>query len=571
MKYKTLELSPNELYLDIQNPRFIVSPGGTQEDIISYLLESEDIINLCKGINSNKDLVIGERVVAYLDDGKYIVGEGNRRTCACKLLLNPNLAPEDIRDKIPKVSNETKKNISKIQVDIAKNRDEAMASMGAKHIAGIKKWSTYAKMKYFFDQFNSGKSIKFISEITLTSTQKVIQQIKFYNLLLYAKNINYFSPLERDKLFNFSDPNIKVSIFTKALTFSYKEGPFKDQSISSLLQMEYDSKNYRVKSTLPKTVFDKSLYIISKNSLDPNSSFNTRSKIDDLKDLSQLLIDYTKNPEKYSDLDIDLSENTQLELPISEENSINNIEVSTPSESFKTPSESLVPKSNTNNKLDGQLNFKEQNIIEINSSTSDQINKQPSIDLADTSSGKIFETKSKENIKDINTDLRPSVKMNERPSLPNFFSTLTWSTLDANNPENAGLISLCSEIQRISQKNHYKQYPISATILARALFEQTLLYYLKKDPVKYNSLTKRNNYKVPPLEKVISFTKTNIDNLIKDDQLKRCFKAFADSTGNKDYFDMVIHNPHLVVADPNMLDTIANNGLKGFIHLILNS
>ena len=70
---------------------------------------------------------------------------------------------------------------------------------------------------------------------------------------------------------------------------------------------------------------------------------------------------------------------------------------------------------------------------------------------------------------------------------------------------------------------------------------------------------------------MISFVKKNIDNLFKDDQIKRCFKAFADSSGNKDYFDMVIHNPHLIVADPDTLDNIAQSGLRGFIQLILNN
>ena len=33
----------------------------------------------------------GERVIVYEEGGKYIVLEGNRRVCACKILLNPRL------------------------------------------------------------------------------------------------------------------------------------------------------------------------------------------------------------------------------------------------------------------------------------------------------------------------------------------------------------------------------------------------------------------------------------------------------------------------------------------------
>ena len=104
----------------------------------------------------------------------------------------------------------------------------------------------------------------------------------------------------------------------------------------------------------------------------------------------------------------------------------------------------------------------------------------------------------------------------------------------------------------------------------RALFEQTLKYFLINNN-KYEKLKNQNNGRTPTLEKMIETTKKDHSNLFnKKANLSRCFKTFADSTGTKDYFDMVIHNPQLVKADFNIILSIANAGLRGFIQSVLN-
>ena len=551
MKILTENISPLNLSLDINNPRFIISPGGDESDAISYLLENEEIIELCKGINLNNGLLLGERIVVYKQDDKYIVAEGNRRTCACKLLLNPNLAPEKFRNLIPSIAKSTKNNINSIPIDIASSRDEAMSSMGSKHIAGIKKWASYAKMKYFFEQFNAGKSIDFISETTLSEKSKIITSIKQYKLLKYAENLSFFSDDEKNFLFDLSNKDIKISIFTKALTLKYTEGIFKGQSISSLLALNYDSETYEPITTINKYIFNKCIYLIAKSSLDPNIKFNTRSNIDELKELKQLLIEYKNNPSSFKDF---------------EDNE------TTKKDTKNSPYTKNSKKTSLNKKLINHQNNNDSNNKGNNSNTENisknNLNSQSLLNKDITEKNPIHPKSNTTNKKSKNI-LRPKNGKFKRPEPLKFFTNLTWSKVDPNISDNTGLLQICHEIVNISKNKDYKKYPISATILCRALLEQTLIYNLKNKN-KFTKLVKKNNNRTPPLEKIINYYKSDLNNIFSDDNIKRCFNSFADGTGNKDYFDMVIHNPHLVTADSLILDSIAASGLFGFINGVLN-
>ena len=85
-----------DLLLDADNPRFIVPPNASQQDIREYLLQYEEIEDLASGIVEHGGLMLGERVIACEEGGSYVVLEGNRRVCACQLLSNPSLLPGSV-------------------------------------------------------------------------------------------------------------------------------------------------------------------------------------------------------------------------------------------------------------------------------------------------------------------------------------------------------------------------------------------------------------------------------------------------------------------------------------------
>lgn len=82
------------LHLDPENPRHV--PIQDEDKIIGQLMRTEKVQALAKSIVDNGGIspldAIG--VVEMADNpGHFIVAEGNRRTCALKVLSDPKKAP----------------------------------------------------------------------------------------------------------------------------------------------------------------------------------------------------------------------------------------------------------------------------------------------------------------------------------------------------------------------------------------------------------------------------------------------------------------------------------------------
>ncbi|MBU3208675.1 hypothetical protein KPL28_03365 [Clostridium algidicarnis] len=526
MNFNTEIISPLELILDENNPRFIVPPNSNEEDIIKYLLQYEQVNDLIQGININKGLLVGERIIVFQENNKYIVAEGNRRTCACKLILNKELIPSEYREGFPEISSETIKNISKIPVDIVKNKNEALNSMGTKHISGVKGWASYSKMQFFAVQFNNNNSIKDLSLLTSVPESKITEYIKSFKLISYAKSLNIWSATETNDLFDFHYD--KVTIFPRALNI---KSNILGASVSKILEIKYDEKTLDPSSQAPEELFNYCIYQLVKHSYDEKSKFNTRSEIDEITEVIEVLKQYK------------ITGTISKEIPLINQNKEDVIIVDSVDKEKDT----------TKTSSDNDVNKKDKAVIK--EKTSNIIKNNPKgID---------------NNKSDISKIKRPKPQKYKRPIFPKFFSTLTWPTVNASDYENSGLIYLCNEIVNISKSDDYKKYPISATILARSLFEQTLIYHLKKVN-KYDKFAKGFNGRVPPLDRIIDYYKKDLFNIFNDDNIIRSFSIFTKSDANKDYFDMVIHNPQLIKANPYNLDVLAESGLKGFINSVLN-
>ncbi|WP_242437552.1 hypothetical protein [Proteus mirabilis] len=93
---KTIKV--NKLLLDTNNSRF-PDLADNQRDAISKMLENQGdkISNLAKdiairGLDPSENILVHE---SEEEPGFYIVDEGNRRVTALKLLLSPELAPNE--------------------------------------------------------------------------------------------------------------------------------------------------------------------------------------------------------------------------------------------------------------------------------------------------------------------------------------------------------------------------------------------------------------------------------------------------------------------------------------------
>ena len=132
--YEYKEVNIADLILDDENPRFASSvlvqdsaAKVSQTAIINHLLKYADIIKLANRINNVQELHGSEVITCYKRNDDYVVLEGNRRICACKLLLNRSLIPDDYKSNFPFLKDETKDNIERILVIVYPNREAVQA------------------------------------------------------------------------------------------------------------------------------------------------------------------------------------------------------------------------------------------------------------------------------------------------------------------------------------------------------------------------------------------------------------------------------------------------------------
>lgn len=185
----------NSLILDDENPRFASSmlvqkvKEITENTIIEHLLKHGKVEDLAKRINSSHGLHKTEIIACYKKEDAYIVLEGNRRICACKLLLNPKLIPDPYKSTFPSLDEITKENIEEINIYVYPNRESAQAYLSDRHITGVEKWSALEKNNYYMNLFQVHRRIDKVKEFTNDSISDIKDSIKKYQFFMEVFNI----------------------------------------------------------------------------------------------------------------------------------------------------------------------------------------------------------------------------------------------------------------------------------------------------------------------------------------------------------------------------------------------
>jgi hypothetical protein len=142
------------LHLDPENPRH--DPIQDEDKIIAQLYTAEKALAVAKDIASKGTISPLDRIgVIEMDDhpDHYLVVEGNRRTCALKLLHDPRKAPnpraKSAIEAIPKVSTLP----SRFPVVVFRDRQAAEPWLKLRHLgdqggAGIRPWGPDAKNRF---------------------------------------------------------------------------------------------------------------------------------------------------------------------------------------------------------------------------------------------------------------------------------------------------------------------------------------------------------------------------------------------------------------------------------------
>ena len=139
---------PEDLTLDVNNPRFGLAQAQDEAHALEILAETADLKELWDSI-AERGFEQFEPLVATYEGDNLVVLEGNRRLAAVKLLLNPSqVRSETIRKRIPTISAERLETCKELPVAIVKDREEAAGYIGFKHVNGPARWSSLAKAKF---------------------------------------------------------------------------------------------------------------------------------------------------------------------------------------------------------------------------------------------------------------------------------------------------------------------------------------------------------------------------------------------------------------------------------------
>ncbi|OMD99958.1 hypothetical protein BSK64_24490 [Paenibacillus odorifer] len=504
MKYTSQYIPLIALNLDTQNPRFVVVPNPDETSIMNYLIQYENVINISKGINDDGGLMPGERIIVCKENGEFIVLEGNRRICACKLLMGLLKTSK----KIPEITEETRENLTNIHVDFVESRQSIQAALYKRHLIGIKAWSTEAKQFFFANRFLNGESIESISNETNSTQSAVRKAIQGYNLLHYTLNLPLWKDSEKKKI----DHNtLELDPFLRP--FNSKSKPMYNANVKTILKITFDEEHQMPTSTYGREILDRGLYILAKAAF-VTGELTTRKYAENVPDFVKLV-----------------NEIYEIEDPEPEDPKPGDPKPEDPKPEDPKPED---PKP-----------------------------EDPKPEDPKPEDPKPEDPKPED-------PHPPSPPLPDNPKVFVFFEGLRWTALQYNDPQDIGLMFLAQEIMKISKYKHYSWYSISATILMRALLEQSLKFHIRKMG-HWAELTKNNQGRDPMLSQLIKYYKDN-KTYIKLFVEKPVYSAFlnAVSEDNITFMDTVVHSTETILPSRDKLDAVAKSGMFQIINFILN-
>lgn len=498
-RFRSQGIRLRDLHLDPRNPRFVGLPPASQGAIIAYLIKNEEVIELSRSIAAYGGLMPGELPVVCVENGVHVVVEGNRRVCACKVLLDPRLAPTEHRASIPPIHGDVRTALRRISVHIVNSREEAQIVLGMRHIEGIRTWPSVSKFMFFAQHFEAGKTAADIRALTGLSQTVVATSLKNHYFLQYILSLDCWTELEKQNLINYSSLHKKGVDRVLRL---FRTAGSQELGISS-------DARYRPVSQQPE--FGKiAEHIVRRvfNILPGKSEITTRTAYTDVRpDIAQWLLPGPTTPGPDAG-----SATTATGAPAGGTRTA----VAGPPDGQPTGAQSASPQAGP----------------------------------ASTATTATFAPGS--------GSTRPTEFYFE-----NLIYTFALST-----PQDQALASLCEEIKRISRGSAYRQYPLSASFLTRALIEQACKRYLRlNDPAAYGRLCPANaDSSLTAILKHFS----NTPALFSDVNIRRVFLGlFPNGGGIKNLMDLNMHHPGLSMPTGAVLEGWVSSGLKSLLEYLL--
>jgi hypothetical protein len=217
-RWSTASISPLDIALDRDNPRINVETSDEESDIVRKLILYEEVQDLARKI-SQAGLLPGERIIVVRESDQWVVLEGNRRICACKLLLAPQLVPPEFQKSFPKLTTATEiQRIQKVEADVAPDRRTAEPILTLRHTeTGIRRWRPVARMRRVRRLLDEGFTVDQIAQEYNATPGNIRKTIREYRLLQLAEGLKGLTKAEHEKL---SNPDLKTNPYTRFFELS---------------------------------------------------------------------------------------------------------------------------------------------------------------------------------------------------------------------------------------------------------------------------------------------------------------------------------------------------------------
>tara|TARA_B110000967_G_C18873379_1_gene556766 strand:- start:844 stop:2370 length:1527 start_codon:yes stop_codon:yes gene_type:complete len=183
-KYTQKEIELDKLTLDKENPRFAELYNGSdkESDIVEYLLYTESAEEVADAISEAQEFYEDRPLWVFkLDDGKFLVKDGNRRCAAVKALQTPNKYDLGL----------SRFEIKKLPVLEYNKLADLDKRIRLEHNSNLfKKWGRIAKAIEIFRLFSSGNSIESLSDID-SNPRDFIKTATFYHKAVEIKGEDF--------------------------------------------------------------------------------------------------------------------------------------------------------------------------------------------------------------------------------------------------------------------------------------------------------------------------------------------------------------------------------------------
>lgn len=512
-----ISISPLDLLLDTENPRFVMLQSREQADIRKYLVTYEDVCQLATDINAYGCLLPGERIVALHEGGKYVVVEGNRRTCSLQMLLNRELIPDGFAHRIPHTSASILTRCNSIEVDILPDRDSALELMTKRHIEGVKQWKPLAKKQFFAASYKNGQgqSVSDLSRITGVRQSEIKEDIRDYKFFysVYEKYCAAHPDFNKEIVVLKTDPFWRIFKAKFEFPVGSKVSP------KDFLCLSIDD-TFNTVSSLPTDLFDKITQLVFEKAI-VEETVTTRNLLTDVEGILPLL-------QAVVDSRHDIPEGEPDALPPQEDNGVPD-----------PPADEGNGETHSNT-----------------SPSPDHGNANPVGDNTENPAG----------------GPRPG-----GPSPRLFFETISWhGKLDPANQQHQGLLYAINELYGLSntkcgRQKAYELFPIASGMVLRTVYEQALRLRLMQVNLWGAYCRTLRNSSFPTLKSMEDFInlEANKSIVLPNRDMVLAYDRVIAAT-HRDFLNANIHYPGDINATATSLEAIAAGGMFALIQGIIN-